>query len=110
MSALHIQNLQITADVVSVRDKLIFHRYGDSHVAESGSLNHVVIMRADEYSDIHIVAQWDVRNLLGDKGLTKMRHRHHIRIAFPLQLNYIRSSDFGLNLLCYSALSSSELK
>src|SRR5260370_41098040 len=110
VSALHIQNLQIAPDIISVWDKLIFHRSGDSHVTESGPLNHVVIMRADEYSDIHVVAQRDVGDLLGDKRLTKASDRHHICLAFPLQLNYIRGSHLGFDLLRNSSPGSSELK
>src|SRR3954451_7453809 len=86
-----IENLQVAADVIAVRDEVRFWRNGDADVAELAALGDRIVVGADEQTDINGIWKRQVAKLPRDEAIAESRHRHQIDPVATLEL------DFGVH-------------
>ena len=82
-----VEDLQIAPDVVPVGHEPVPRGGRDAHVAERGSFDHRVVMRADEQPDVDRVAERQVPHSYRRQAVPEAAHGECVPVPRPLELN-----------------------
>ncbi len=105
-SALDIEHLEQTADVVPIRNETLFRRLDEAHVAERRALGDVRVVCTEGQADEEIVAEIEVRDLGVRERLAEAGGRHDVGVAPAFELDDVCALDRRLALFRCSPPSS----
>ena len=92
-AALHVEDLEHAADVLGIRLEPVLHRPDEPDIFEDRPLRDVAVVRAEREPDEHVIAEVDVGDLRGGKGIAELRGRKDVGLPLALDLDDVGALD-----------------
>ncbi len=110
MAAGDVEDLQPAAEIVPVGDEIVAGRDHDPHVAEERPLHRLLVVRADEQSDVDLVAQLQSPQVLARERLPEAGHRHGVGAVAAGELDDLRRAHARPHLFRHRPRRAPELE
>ncbi len=106
-----VEDLEPAADVVAVRHERVRGGAHQAHVAEGRALDHVGVVRAEEETHVHLVAERPARATCVVRNGSPKRATDIVkRAALPLELHHVGARHVRAHLLRSGPLRAAELQ
>src|SRR6185295_9695115 len=88
-----VEQFELAADVIAVRNESILRWADDSHVAKHCFLDRVRMVRAQEQADVRLAAEIDIGDTPDRERLAETRGGERVGVALAFELDDVGAGD-----------------